>query len=147
MLAVELARAAADAGVPLPLLVYLGNWTGDESLAQFITAQAPEVGWALEGLSHAGRLVLLLDGLNEVPTPKRGTKAAEVLQALEKSDSDTKVIVSCRLKDYTSELDLGCDTLTLEPLSPPRVLAVLRHWLDSDEDGEAVRTGSSGSSL
>jgi len=38
----------------------------------------------------------------------------------------TPAIVSCREEDYTGELELGLDILTLAPLSPSRVRAELR---------------------
>lgn len=140
-LAAELARQAVqDPAAPLPLLVTLGDWRGDEPLTVFIAAHIPEVGWALDGLARSGRLLLLLDGLNEVPTTRRKHKAGEVgvllRQLAPRSFADTapaaatsaRVVVSCRLDDYSGELDLGLDTLTLQPLTPERVRAVLRQW-------------------
>ena len=94
-------------------------------------------------LAESGRLVLLLDGLNEVPTAKRGEKAKSVLALISRlvpkrsgggppsvgaQPANGRVIVSCRRDDYTGDLDLGLDTLTLQPLSPQRVRAVLHQW-------------------
>lgn len=138
-LAINLARAAeADREQPVPLLVFLSNWTGEESLAQFLAAQAPEIGGAAAELSRANRLVLLLDGLNEMPTPQRRAKVADAARFCATLQPHTKVVVSCRLQDYTPEMDLGWDTLTLEPLTKPKVWAVLRHWLAEEPDGEAT---------
>jgi len=47
----------------------------------------------------------------------------------------TPCIVSCRRDDYVGELDLGLDTLSLEPLTPQRIRRVLCHWLQEDVDG------------
>jgi hypothetical protein len=132
-LALELAqRALARPEAPLPLLVALGVWLGDESLSRFLAAHAPEIGWAAEALCKSNRLVLLLDGLNELPTAKRPQKAADLkglCQRLEKLNARMAIVSSCRREDYVAELDLGFDTLTLEPLSPQRIRAALRQWI------------------
>ncbi|MFN9456756.1 MAG: NACHT domain-containing protein, partial [Acidobacteriota bacterium] len=119
-LALELAeRARRDGSAPWPVLVELGRWVGDEGLAAFLAAERPECGVGVE------RMVLLLDGLNEVPTGKRGAKAREVRAMAARAAA---LIVSCRAEDYTGELELGLDTLTLEPLTPQRVRSALRQW-------------------
>ena len=132
-LAVDLAqRAQQDPHSPLPLLVTLGNWRGETPLTAFIAeTAAPEIGWALAALSHARRLVLLLDGLNEIPTAGRAAKAADVLKLQGSLDPSTPLVVSCRREDYTGDLALGLDTLTLEPLSPPRIRAAVRQWVSN----------------
>jgi predicted NACHT family NTPase len=87
-----------------------------------------------------GPLVLLLDGLNELPTLARTDKVAEIKALFKALDAATPVFVSCRSDDYQGALDLGLDTLELQPLSPPRVRAVLRHWLGlSSPDGGQAR--------
>jgi hypothetical protein len=122
-LALDLAvRAQKDQDAPLPILAPLGNWSGDEPLADFLANTVPEISFA------GKRLVLLLDGLNEVPTAKRAAKAAEVVKFLDGPDRSTAIVVSCRREDYAGDLDLGLDTLTLEPLSPQRIRAAVRQW-------------------
>jgi hypothetical protein len=129
-LAADLARRALeDVDRPLPLLVRLGDWTGSEPFETFLAQRLPDVGGALLPLSRAGRLVLLLDGLNELPTAKRAEKVAAIRALLPALARDTPIFVSCRSDDYRGELDLGLDTLTLEPLSPERVRDVLKQWL------------------
>ena len=138
-LAADLAqRAKTDAAAPLPLLVSLGDWIGDDLLPAFLTSHLPEVGWALNTLSGAKRAVLLLDGLNEIPTHQRQAKAQQMRALIGKLvEKGTPVYVSCRVDDYVGELDLGIDTLTLQPLSPPQIRAVLHHWfrLQFGDDG------------
>ncbi len=129
-LAADLAqRAKSDATAPLPLLVSLGDWTGEEPLPDFLADRLPEIGWALSALSGAKRAALLLDGLNEIPTHQRQAKAQQVHALISKLEKGTPIYVSCRADDYVGELDLDLDTLTLQPLSPPQVRAVLHHWL------------------
>ncbi|MBS1872358.1 MAG: SUMF1/EgtB/PvdO family nonheme iron enzyme [Acidobacteria bacterium] len=129
-LALELAtRAQQDQQAPLPFLAPMGAWRGDEPLQDFLSATSPEIGWAVQALSQANRLVLLLDGLNEVPTAKRAAKASYVQKLQDKLPSAAPIIVSCRREDYVGDLDLGLDTLTLEPLSPQRIRSAVHHWV------------------
>lgn len=142
-LAADLAqKAKSDPTQPLPLFVTLGDWTSETSLRDFIADHIPEIGWALDGLAKGNRLVLLLDGLNEVPTARRDTKAqdvrSQIQQLMEASAAGTtstesrpqatRIFVSCRRDDYRDTLDLSLDTLTLEPLTPPRVRAAVHQW-------------------
>ena len=113
------------------------SWRGDEPLAEFLAKSAPEIAGSLDALGKAGRLVLLLDGLNEVPTAMWKRKAAEV----RKLGRDSVLVVSCRREDYIGDLDLGLDTLTLEPLTPQRIQAAVRHWVDTS--GGAQETADS----
>ena len=137
-LAVGLARRAQqDASAPLPLLVALGNWKGAGSLDEYLAQEAPEVGWAALALSRAGRLVLLLDGLNEVPTALWTDKAKEVVRLRDALCAKTDIIVSCRQEDYPA-LDLGLDTLTLERLTRGRIRSALRQWVTSAGEDAAV---------
>lgn len=129
-LAADLAgRALEDAAAPLPVLVRLGDWTGAEPFETFLSEPLGELGDTLIPLSRAGRAVLLLDGLNELPTGKRAEKVAGIRALIAELGQDTPLFVSCRGDDYQGELDLGLDTLSLEPLSPERVRGVLRQWL------------------
>mgnify|MGYP002381720312 CR=1 FL=1 len=139
-LGLELAvRARKDAAAPLPLLVPLGSWTGDASLGEFLESVAPEIGWAVARLAGNERLVLLLDGLNEVPTLKRDAKAGGVCGLRDSLPPEAPIVVSCRPEDYTGALDLGFDTLTLEPLSPQRIRAAVHQWVaDAGEPGETA---------
>lgn len=139
-LAADLAgHALNDPTAPLPLFVRLGDWTGAEPFETFLAKQLSDLGDALLPLSGAGRAVLLLDGLNELPTAKRAEKAAEIRALIAELRQDTPVFVSCRGDDYRGELDLALDTLSLEPLSPERVRGVLRQWLcrTDPQQGEA----------
>jgi len=130
-LAVDLAkRAKDDSNAPLPLLVSMHLWKGDESLDAYLSSQEPAIAWALDALSKAGRIVLLLDALNEMPTASHETKARQVRAMLQQAP----VWVSCRLEDYTGHLDLGLDTLELKPLTPTQILTAVTKWVtDSGE--------------
>ncbi len=129
------ARAQEDSKAPLPLLVEMGKWTGDEPFASFLANGVDEIGWAATALAKANRLLLLLDGLNEMPTGKRAGKAEEVRTFLHGLDPGTPIFVSCRSEDYRDELDLDIDTLSIEPLSPQRIRDAVGQWVAAS--GEA----------
>jgi len=134
-LAVNLAkRAKDDPNEPLPLLASMGSWTGDEPLMDYLNSQEPAIAWAVDALSKAGRIVLLLDALNEMPTGRHAAKAGDVRAMLRKAP----VWVSCRKEDYTGHLDLGLDTLELKPLTPSQVLAAVTKWVTDARQPTAV---------
>ena len=115
----------------IPILAELNRWTGVEPLTEFLASHAePAIVWAIPALAKAGRLVLLLDGLNEIPTHQRAVKIQQVRELLDDTliPSGASFYASCREKDYVNDLRLGgaLDTLTLEPLTPARILDALR---------------------
>jgi hypothetical protein len=136
-----IARAQANPDAPVPVLVSLGDWTEAEGLAAFLAdpRRVPHIGGTLMALSRHHRLVLLLDGLNEIPTGQRDGKAHQVQDYIAALAKETPVYVSCRTDDYRDALDLGLDTLSLGPLAPPRVREVLHLWfrLEYGEEGKA----------
>jgi formylglycine-generating enzyme required for sulfatase activity len=135
-LAVDRARAALGSPqAPVPLLASLGYWRADEDLGSFLAGREPQIGWAAAALARQGRLVLLLDGLNEVPSAQRRAKTDRIRAFRARLPEDTPFIVSCRRDDYVGDLRLDLDSLGLEPLSPRRVRAVLQRWLAHDPAG------------
>lgn len=117
---------------PVPLLASLDEWKEtNEPLDQYLGRVCPDVGSAAIALSHEGRLVLLLDGLNEAT---RDEKAAAISEFRNKLAKDTPTWVSCRRDDYVSglDLDLELDTLTIEELTPPRVRKALQLRMEVD---------------
>jgi len=132
-LAVDLAqRALAQGNTPLPVLAPLGDWIGDEPLIEFLARHCTGIGWAIEVLAAQGKLILLLDGFNEMPTAKRRVKASEIkatCNKFKKRHALNAIFTSCRREDYVGDLDLGLETLTLEPLSPQRIQKALQQWV------------------
>lgn len=142
-IAVEYARAAlASVDAPVPLLIPLGRWTRAEmSLPALIEHVLPGVGGLLARLLEQGRLVLLLDAVNEIPTGQRSRKAGQI-KALAGDERIAAVIASCREKDF-AELALPFDTLSLQPLNPPQIRDFLHRVLGvhhgRDASAEAER--------
>lgn len=132
-------RALREADRPVPLLVRLGLWTKEEPLQFFIETQLGEAGRDFVRLRDAGRLVLLLDAVNEIPPGQRHAKAAQIRQMAE----DTRfaaVIVSCRERDFDADFQMPFDRLTLQPLTAWWVYGFLQRTLSvgvSAQEGEA----------
>ncbi len=121
-LAVHLARhALREVAAPVPVLVRLGLWTREaDTLQHFIETQLGKLGHDFVALRAQRRAVLMLDGLNEIPTHQRALKAQAVRQMAE-DERFAAVIVSCRQQDFVDDYALPFDQLTLEPLSPMQV--------------------------
>ncbi len=120
-------RAHQDASLPIPLLVPLGLWTRDgEPLEDFIAHSLGEVGRHFPALIAQRRAVLLLDAINEIPPGQRRLKAAQI-KSLAADERFASVVVSCREKDF-ADFSLPFDTLTLQPLTPPRVRDFLHRF-------------------
>ncbi|MBK9166483.1 MAG: TIR domain-containing protein [Bryobacterales bacterium] len=135
--ALDLANQAhADVRCPVPMMVDLGNWTAETPFQEFLSKQIPEIGWGVAALGRAKRLVLLLDGMNEMPTALRAEKTQEIAQFLKELPAETPVVISCRAEDYEHHAELELDTLTLEPLTPERVRTAARHWAGDAEVGD-----------
>jgi formylglycine-generating enzyme required for sulfatase activity len=122
-------QALVDPSAPLPLLIRLGKWLeAHEPIQDFMQRELGELGAYLDTLLKTRRAVLLLDGLNEVPSGERAAKAA-LVKAFLNQHKDLLALVSCRELDYTGALDLGLDTVTIKPLDPPRILDFVTSYL------------------
>jgi hypothetical protein len=143
-LAEALLEQPLNSTLPAPLLLRLGDWTrASETLDEFLADHLREHGSALLAqhwpeLRRQRPLVLLLDAYNEIPVGQRLHKAAQ----LQEMAGDTRwaaVVVSCRERDFTQELVLPFDTLTLQPLTPPQVLEFLERWEGIDHEPATAR--------
>jgi formylglycine-generating enzyme required for sulfatase activity len=142
------AAAQMDEQVSLPLIVPLGGYIGNESIIEYISNYtAPQMGKLapfLSELLQENRIMLMLDGLNEMPRldyKQRVQKIAEFIYA----HPQLPVVVSCRELDYT--VDLRMDSIRIAPLDPIRIHAFLRSYLKDEGDdlfwkliGERIRT-------
>jgi hypothetical protein len=122
-------RALRDPAAPLPLLVRLGAWTREQPLHDFIAQQiAPLAGEDFARLRDAGRALLLLDAVNEIPPGQRLAKAKQIRQMAE----DTRfaaVVISCRERDFDADFHFPFDRLTLQPLTPWQIHGFLQRAL------------------
>lgn len=125
----ELAASAVDdegnrqSGEPLPLFVRLGAYDGSD-FTQFMESFFG--GLPLSNFLPDG-VILLLDGLNEMPAKHLGT----VEDWLQRHDT-VQVIVSCRKLDYV-ERKLPLQRIDVAPLDLEGILRFLDNYLDSDD--------------
>ena len=95
--------AQADPRAPLPLLVPLGGYSGPEPALAYAQGQFGELAPELPAYLRSGRVILLLDALNEMP--QRGYKErVGRIQALLDQFPDAPVVVTCRALDYVETL-------------------------------------------
>ncbi len=127
-------KAQKDPAASLPVLVSLGGYTGPEPVLEYLMQQVPSLGPHLPSYLHHGRVILLLDALNEMP---RRDYAARVkhIQALLSRYPDLSLVVTCRELDYVEELDL--EKLDITPLDVDQQRAYLHRYLDK-QHGEAL---------
>lgn len=128
----EYASAAAEETAepyhfPLPLFARLGAYTG-EDFVQFL-----EAGFAGLRLRDylPNRVVLLLDGLNEMP-PSHQVKLEDWLRG----HTDVAVIVSCRKLDYV-ERKLPLQRVDVQSLDLERIRLFMSNYLE-DEDRDKL---------
>ena len=132
-IACELARKAKDdEKQPVPVFVALGLWTdANETLDAFLVRRSvPLLAEDLQTLRCEGRLLLVLDAVNEIPPGQRSAKVATIAELARKEDV-AALVLSCRARDFEAELksQLAFDTLKLLPLRPLQVRDFLRQSL------------------
>lgn len=105
-LAYDYARSAADdPTAPIPLLVRLGGYDRSEPALAYARQFAGELVPYLAAYCENGRLILLLDALDEMPRTGYDTRRAG-LQALLDHYPQVLVVVTCRAPAYHADLSL-----------------------------------------
>lgn len=114
----------------LPVFIPLNHWTDpQQSLEDFIRAQMGALAGQFRVLCQAGRLLPLLDALNEIPFDQRNSshKSEQVRQFVNRPEFEY-LLLTCRQRDYVDNLEQDLDRLTIEPLDPPRVYKFLKNY-------------------
>ncbi|MFD8073918.1 NACHT domain-containing protein [Streptomyces sp. NPDC059718] len=93
---------------PIPVVFSLANWQPDrqglqEWMAASLAATYPGATWGRELLS-AGRVLPVLDGLDEIPSPMQ---AKAVLRLNAELDADSPALLTCRTQEYASVVAQG----------------------------------------
>ena len=114
----------------LPVFIPLNRWTDPQQpLEDFIRQQMGALTGQLEALCQTGRLLPLLDALNEIPVDQRTSKnkLEQVRQFVNRSEFQY-LLLTCRKRDYVDSLAQNLNRLTIEPLDPPRVYQFLQNY-------------------
>lgn len=140
--------------LPVPLLVSMSDWRpGEEPVRDWLARRLGETYPALRaadfgpGVARAmvaqGRVLPVLDGLDELPAPVRPDALAALNAAL---TADEALILTCRTAEYQTAITapggaalVGGAVFEPDPLRPGDVNAYLRGCL-RERPGEAGRT-------
>lgn len=95
---------------------------------------SPWLAGNLEGCLQRGHILLLLDGLNEIPAESPAARDARrrQIQAFFAAYPQVRAVVNCRTLDYEKELDsAGFQTVLLDPWTPEQMAAYLQERGDA----------------
>ncbi|MBZ0307237.1 MAG: SUMF1/EgtB/PvdO family nonheme iron enzyme [Anaerolineae bacterium] len=136
-------KAKADPDAPLPVLIRLGALSG--SLRDQIVKQLAPLDF--ETLLAQKRVLLLLDGLNELPGAAREV-AVQDIKALVKAcqQAGLLIVVTCRELDYQETLELGIpEKVMITPLDPLRIHRFVAGYIkDPPEAADTLFWGLAG---
>jgi HEAT repeat protein len=122
---------------PLPLLISLTKWQDDQSFERFLASM-----WAVFGIEDIdvlpalseGKVLLLLDDLNELSSAALSQKLSSLKAYLTGDTAPKKVIIAARSNSEMAVIDLGLPVYEVLPLSDEAIEAVVRAQL-GDEAG------------
>ncbi|MSP13386.1 MAG: NACHT domain-containing protein [Chloroflexi bacterium] len=131
-------QVAAESG-QLPLPVSLGEFSAGQDMAKFLEGywrgtlgshwQAPELADRLQDYLAAGRLLLLCDGLNEMPRKGYEERVTALRDFIENwVQKGNRFVVTCRVLDYGAELD-GLQRVEVQPFSDDQIRDLLQKRL------------------
>jgi formylglycine-generating enzyme required for sulfatase activity len=118
----------------------LSEFTGDASAEDFVAhgwGGAPEAGhWGASELAsnlkcylEAGKLLILFDGLNELPTESLKNHCVKLRNFIERwSNRGNRFVVTCRVLDYGEEL-ASLQRIELQALNEDQIRRFLRNEL------------------
>jgi len=99
-------KSKSDLQAPFPIFVRLARWVQpDQSLIGFISTEMGPLGSYLSEILADGRLALMLDGMDEIPSAQQPKKYSEIQSFITQYPQST-VIVSSRILSYQNNLDL-----------------------------------------
>jgi predicted NACHT family NTPase len=143
---------AVDDIYQFPIVIRLRDLTSDETIVGAIARELgfpisertePEtkkkslwladtrVADAVTQFLNTAHVLLLLDGLDEVPTEAQLRIRREV-SWLALNANESKLIASCRSGDYTAVIE-GLDLVEICPLEPQQVAEIAATWLDDPQ--------------
>lgn len=119
----------------VPVILRLGFWVQDrQPLLDFIHAQtnidAPKLGDAFAELLAQQRILLILDGLNEMPVSQQQDKGRQIRDFLAAHPA-LWAYASCREDDYSDGLRLPLPEFHIQPLSIPKIKTFIHSYLQA----------------
>jgi len=128
-------RAKANPSAPLPVIVNLGALRPNQTPDAQLRANLGELGAHYDALLAEGRLVLLLDGLNELPAENRAAQVGHIKDLVARCRrDDLAAAVTCRELDYTDALNLDIEQqVRITPLDPLRIRQFVNSYIQQPE--------------
>ena len=121
--------ARADGRAVLPLLVPLGGYTDDGPFDAYLARHLGPLAPYLETYRASARLILLLDGLNEMPRAGYAERVNRIRDVLDRYP-DEIVVVTCRALDYVDVARLErLQEVEVSPLDGTRIQIFLHNYL------------------
>lgn len=120
----------------VPVILRLGFWTHEgQSLQEFIFAKTnvveSQLGGSFSKLLQQNRILLILDGLNEIPVAQQEHKGRQIREFL-LAHPQVRAYASCREDDYSDDVRLPLPELHIQPLDIPRIQTFIRQYLEAD---------------
>jgi hypothetical protein len=127
-LAYDYAQAAKDdAKARLPVWVPLGSYTDDTPFDDYLASHLGSLSPHVSTYRASGRLILLLDGLNEMPQTDYAARVGRIQSSLDRYPHEI-VVVTCRALDYVARLE-GLQRIEVLPLDNDRIRTFLHNYL------------------
>jgi hypothetical protein len=120
----------------VPILIYLNRLAGtDINILSTMEAMLPESLHAIypkdyfNKLLDTGRAIILLDGLDEVPSQTDRNKVAQAIGSLSNASNNNNIwIVTSRIVGYKAQLHHSFVTAIVQPLTPAQVEGFILQW-------------------
>lgn len=151
-LAVDTARTAQKdpANAKIPVFVPLRQFNGSEGFPAFVQKQMYNLQEAYPALKRDGRLILLLDALNEMPHQSAAEDKHDLVAEVRDFLNDQPDwVVSCRVRDYEEQLSKldGVGKVRLKPLDPPQIYEVIQRRFKEQYAPQGIATVEDGEAL
>lgn len=125
----------------VPVFVRLREWTSpDMPFDQFVTAQAPELGPGIRRWFQAGKVRLLLDGINELPQRTAAARQMETLLDWLEGGNGSFIVTTRGTFQLPERLAALPQTIQVEPLRATRIRRFVESYLgDANAPARARR--------
>jgi len=122
--------AQEDPQSPIPVFIRLVYFTGNEPALDFAVKYASDLGPYLPAYLKRGRIILLLDALNEMPRDEHEERVRRIKELID-DFPDAPVVMTCRELDpeYVDVLNVRAK-VTIPTLSLSQQMAFLKKYID-----------------
>jgi HEAT repeat protein len=129
-------KAYSNYNERVPIFIKLSHWQKDiKDVSEFIDYQC-----RLKGIRdlHFGRLLILLDGLNEMPANIYADRVNKIEDWIA-ANPTISIIITCRERDYREREKLSIPTVQISPLDEKRIQRFLQAYLGQEEGTKLLR--------